>query len=259
MKTLNVQESNWKDMPNQGLPRTKLTIQDHGDIEFDAQGRPFRITTRYGYTRPNPWLNKPVANAEYRVFENSYQQLKKANFLHIFKTDGNGATETAQVEQIEIFNKLVAGKRWNKNQCAPVGFPGGKYDRGHLIGAQFGGGMEAINLVTMPRSVNRHHKAKTAIKNGFHGIADLMERFINLEHSSKGSLGGSGEFTLPNYQRMESVLKHHIKRKNYDVSFLVEVSYSNSFRSHDPICDVLYCKIFGDREKLYGYKIDCRV
>lgn len=135
----------------------------------------------------------------------------------------------------------------------PVGFPGGSFDRGHLLAAQFGAGMEAINLVTMPSSVNRAHKPTTAERLGFSKIAELGTRYRAKEQFLKGTMVDRGEFILPNYREFELVLLEKAKRglhKEFGVSLRIRPSTVKTKT------DVLHAEIWIE-DKRISYVIDC--
>lgn len=151
-------------LPSNGAPGTRRVIKGQGGITFDVNGQPDQVWTRYGHDAPNPWLNKPMPNVTYYVGANLKQLAKGVRLKHIYRIASDGTTASAEAVAIRAYSKALAGERWQKYVCQPVASPGGEFDRGHLIAAEFGVGMESINLVTMPASVNRLHRATTAMR-----------------------------------------------------------------------------------------------
>lgn len=224
-------------------------------FERDVTGRIVSIHTNYGYAHPNKLLGSPRANATYYVRENQNQHELGVRFLHIFRTDARGDVSSVEVPRIDTYPSRVAGKRFKGKACQPKSFPGGRtFDRGHLIACEFGGGMEAINLVTMPAAVNRDLRPSTAEELGCPEIASLAREYIRPGHHSRGTLTQSGEFALPNYRDFERVLKFLIRRGrcvNSQVGVRVRPITVCSRTS------VLYAEIWADGVRIMRYKIDC--
>jgi hypothetical protein len=246
------------ELPTSGRPQSRLAFKGWGVVEFNANGTPHKIWTRYGDAQPNPWLDRPLADATYCVFANTTQHKNGVRLLHRFRTGIQGATERAEaVHVLKFSGKLTKGRRWTS---VPVGYPGAPYDRGHLIACEFGAGMEAINLVTMPSSVNQGHHESTTRRKGFNEIADLSARYSDSTHHSGGTLTGSGEYALPNFREFERHVKIQIARGldgGYEVSMRVVPS---TFLSDGQfVTDILYGEIGANGNALYRYKIDCDI
>jgi hypothetical protein len=246
------------ELPASGRPRSRLAFNGQGVIQFDADGAPHKIWTRYGDAHPNPWLDRPLADATYCVFANTAQRKNGVRLLHRFKTGVQGVTEWAEaVHVLKFSGQLTMGKRW---KSVPVGYPGDPYDRGHLIACEFGAGMEAINLVTMPSPVNQGHRESTARSKGFTEIADLSVRYRDPTHHSGGTLTGSGEFALPNFREFERHVTSQIARglaAGYEVS--MRVIPSTFLSNGQRVTDILYGEIWADGKAMYRYKIDCDI
>lgn len=243
------------EIPLSGAPGSRQSVMGSGVVEFGANGATSKVWTRYGDEAPNPWLNFPLPNVTYVVGANKTQLKNKIRLRHVFKTASDRSTTEAMDLSVRVFNSNSAGfgKRWLKHQCVPVGFPGGSFDRGHLIAAQFGAGMEAINLVTMPCSVNQAHKPETAERLKFSKIAELGERYRDKLQFLKGQMNYRGEFILPNYREFELVLVRLAtqgRRQGLDVSLRVEPSTIKT------VTDVLYAEIWIEDQRI-PYVIDC--
>lgn len=235
-----------------GAPNSRRVFVDRGVVCYSSDGRPREVWTRYGHKRPNPWLNAPLPNVTYYVGANQEQRRKRLKLLHIFRTEYDGSTSVAEVLNLRMFVGADKGKRWSKKQASPKGFPGGDFDRGHLIAAEFGAGMEAINLVSMPASVNRLHRTETARAQGFGAIADLGERYRNHHNYFKGSLTFRGEFILPNYRLFEQVVQSQAQdgiKERYEVSLRVKPATVNG------VTDVLHAELWLD-DNLVRYVLD---
>lgn len=170
------------DPDHTGEPNSRRHFSGQGVVQYGDNSRPCKVWTRYGHERPNPWLNSPLPNATYYVGASRAQRQKQLRLSHIFATTFDGTTSFAEAIGVQLFKGRDKGARWPKEWCMPIGFPGGNYDRGHLIAAEFGAGMETINLVSMPSVVNRSRRPETARKQGFDQIADLGDRYNNDEH-----------------------------------------------------------------------------
>ena len=105
---------------------------------------------------------EPLPNVVYIVGANEAQRRKQVRLTHIYRTAHDRSVLCVEAIGIQYFGPELAGNRWPRNLSQPQGFPGGQFDRGHLLASQFGAGMEVINLVTMPSSVNRAHSEATS-------------------------------------------------------------------------------------------------
>ena len=212
------------------------------------------IETQYGGKNPNPVLMSPEPNTIYRVSPNPEQVSAGITFVHEFETDPSGFVESAWVKGVQFFEAPHAGVRNNTNL---PGKPPGRYDRGHIISAELGAGMESINLLWMPDAVNRRLTPETARRAGHTEIALQMERYLDPENPSGGTLSGTGEFNLPNYRIFEERVKRLSKVGATD-GFEVSVLIKPSTYVHDgtPLTDIFYTEIFADDKALFKYKIE---
>lgn len=244
-------------LPEFGAPCARIIVRGLGVVAYGPQGRAERIWTRYGLTEPNPWLNNPLPNAIYIVGANSAQLNAGVRLRHVYKTKFDGSTECVQAIGVELCKGDMAGRRWNRNQCAPVGFPDGEFDRGHLLACSFGAGMESINLVTMPNSVNQSHRSQTAEANGHREVAALADRFRNADSYTRGTLTTSGEFALPNFRMFENFVTRQVTAcasSGSKVSVTIRpITYDGDSR---PLTDIIYTTVFLDHYPLVRYKID---
>lgn len=245
------------DAPTSGAPGTRQVVKGQGVVEFGRNCRPSKIWTRYGDIAPNLWLNNPLPNVTYVVGANLTQLDRGVRLHHVFQTDPLGITERAVDHCVRVYKSEEAGKRWPRSRCTPAGYPGSPYDRGHLISRQFGAGMEAINLVTMPSSVNQAHRPSTAVARGFEEIALLDQEYLNPYSILRGSLGSGGDFKLPNYRQFEQVVNHFVrqgKKESFDVVLKVEPS------TFGVTTDIIHAKIFLGQEPIpIRFSIDCNV
>lgn len=239
-----------KNAPQTGIPGTRHVVKGRGVVQFDASGELSNVWTRYGETAPNPWLDSPLPRVTYFVGANDSQRYLGVRLCHVFETAHDGSTERAEARFVRAYDSTRAGLRWPRK---PVGVPGGSFDRGHLIAAEFGAGMESINLVNMPSSVNQAHRPTTASTRGFSEIASLGERYRDDHHWSNGTFTPRGEFILPNYRRFELVLRHFARR---ELSAPNEVSMRVRPSTVPPKTDVLYAEIWIG-EKRIPFVIDC--
>lgn len=234
-------------------PNAVLVVPGIALARFGAEGRVEAILTRYGDDAPNNLLVDVHPNITYYALPSRKQFAGKVRFRHVFTTGIKGETLHAYVEGIKKYSGDLKGKRWD---CAPASYPGAPYDRGHIIAAEFGAGMETINLVTMPESTNRGHRAATAEKRGFLNSADLMRRYVDKEHHSGGTLSPSGEFYLPNYRKFENIVTKTIERgdeKTFPVSVCVRpITFGREYA----ITDIIYATIFAGDKPVYRYIID---
>lgn len=232
-----------EEIPATGTPGSRIVRRGRGVVEYGLSGQPVKVWTRYGDAQPNPWLNVPLPNMTYEVGASRTQLRKGLKLRHIFVTTFDGSTERAEAVNLRRFRGSQKGARWNKKKVAPTGFPEGDFDRGHLIAAEFGAGMESINLVSMPLVVNRSRTPATARSRGFASIAELGERYRNDDHPLKGTLTFRGEFILPNYRIFEEVVgkqaKHGLK-SGYEVSLRVSPATVKG------ITDVLHAELWLD-------------
>lgn len=239
-------------IPEEGLPGSRICIRGRGVVEYGANGRPVKVWTRYGHAAPNPWLNAPLPNLTYEVGASLEQRSRGLKLRHIFVTTFDGSTERAEAVDLRRFKGKDKGARWNKEKATPKDFPGGSFDRGHLIAAEFGAAMESINLVSMPLVVNRARTPATAKAQGFTSIAELGERYRNDDHLLKGTLTFRGEFILPNYRIFETVVRKQAEngmKAGYEVSLRVQPSTVNG------VTDVLYAELWLD-DKPIRYVLD---
>lgn len=238
-----------EEIPGEGAPGSRICIRGRGEVEYDASGKPVKAWTRYGDAEPNPWLNVPLPNMTYEVGASLAQRRKGLKLRHIFATTVDGSTECAEAVGLSLFRGSQKGARWDKRKVAPTGFPEGDFDRGHLIAAQFGAGMESINLVSMPLVVNRSHTPATAKARGFASIAELGERYRNDDHPLKGTLTLRGEIILPNYRLFEQFVREQAEqgqKTGYEVSLRVKPATVNG------ITDVLHAELWlGDKPIRY--------
>lgn len=212
------------------------------------------IETQYGGKKPNPVLMSPEPNTTYRVSPNPVQVNAGIRFVHEFKTDTSGFVEFAWIKGVQFFEPPLAGVRHRRK---PPGKPPGSYDRGHIISAELGAGMEFINLLWMPDAVNQRLTPETARRAGHTEIALQMERYLDPESPSGGTLSGTGEFNLPNYRIFEERVKSLSKvgaTKGFEVSVLIKPSTYH----HDgtPLTDIFYTEIFAGDKALFKYKIE---
>ncbi len=241
-----------KTIPKSGEPGSRMLVPGRGVVEFNEEGSPWRAWTRYGDSEPNPWLNTPLPKMTYIVGANQGQLRLGVRLRHMYETSYDSSTDQAMAVNLTRCPGDKAGSRWDKGLVSPPGFPGGDFDRGHLIAAEFGAGMEAINLVSMPSSGNRSHKPETARKRGFVDIADLGERYTNTANYLKGTLALRGEFILPNYRLFEIVTRGQVERgiqHGYDVSLRMRPSTISG------VTDVIYGELWLDNNVI-RYQID---
>jgi len=239
-------------IPEKGTPGSRICRRGRGVVEYGTSGEPVKVWTRYGDAEPNPWLNVPLPNMTYEVGASHAQRLKGLKLRHIFVTTFDGSTERAEAVNLRRFRGSQKGARWDKKKVAPTGFPGGDFDRGHLIAAEFGAGMESINLVSMPLVVNRSRTPATAISRGFALIAELGRRYRNDAYPLKGTLTFRGEFILPNYRKFEQVVGKQAMRglkTGYEVSLRVSPATVNG------ITNVLHAELWLD-DHLIRYVLD---
>lgn len=212
------------------------------------------IETQYGGKKPNPVLMSPEPNTTYRVSPNPVQVNAGIRFVHEFRTDTSGFVESAWVKGVQFFEPPLAGLRHRRKL---PGKPPGRYDRGHIISAELGAGMEFINLLWMPNAVNQRSMPETARGAGHTEIASLMERYLDPENLSGGTLSGTGEFYLPNYRIFEEKVKSWSKvgaANGFEVSVLIKPSTYD--QDGTPLTDIFYAEIFFDDKAVYKYKID---
>ena len=241
-------------LPSHGHPETYISLSPWGWLHFDAIGAPNRVITRYGFSHPNPLLNAPQPNLIYTVRPNTDQWARGVRFTHTFRTTHDSSTDLARVHNLAIYRGRLAGKRWPSSLCAPVNYRGGSYDRGHLIAAHFGAGMERINLVSMPSSTNRSHTAATAQRLGHFVLARLKELFEDRDHYAKGTLTQSGEFALPSYRLFEIKVANCIKGSTDKIWVSIQPSTVQG------VTDIIYAHIgCGSGPAFLKYKIDCDV
>lgn len=243
--------------PPLGPPGTRQIIDGVGLVAFGHDGRLERVWARYGIAAPHPWLNAPLPNLTYVVGANLKQHSAGVRLRHTFRTGPDGSTLVAAAQSVRRYPKPLAGKRWSTKTSSPYGFRSGHFDRGHLIAAEFGAGMESINLVTMPASVNRPHRIATALRYGFAEIAALADRYRDERHPTLGTLTQSGEYALPNYRAFERVVIRQARRAEaagHHLSIRVEPM---TFRTGtDVTTDILYAQILVDGRAVVRYKID---
>ena len=211
------------------------------------------IETQYGGQTPNPLLMSPAPNTTYLVSPNPAQLNAGIKFVHKFVTDAKGFVESAFVDRVQFFTRQQAGVR---HQIALPGRPPGNYDRGHIISAELGAGMEFINLLWMPNAVNRRLSPGAARRYGHSEIADQMERHLEPENFSGGTLSGTDEFYLPNYRIFEEKVKG-LARDGEAKGFKVSVLIKPSTFEFDgaPLTDIIYAEIFADDKAILRYKI----
>ncbi|QJC21947.1 hypothetical protein [Arcanobacterium buesumense] len=134
-----------------------------------------------------------------------------------------------------------------------MGFPDGTYHRGHLLASEFGAGMEAINLITMPAAVNQYLKPQTARGKGFGYIAELAERYMDDDSFLKGTLTQSGEIALPNYRKFEIKIKELVEQGNKSgitVSLRIELTTITN------VTDIIFPTIYFGSSPILRFKID---
>ena len=211
------------------------------------------IATQYGGRTPNPLLMSPEPNTTYLVSPNPAQLNAGIKFVHTFVTDAKGFVESASVDKVQFFKGNLTGVR---HQIALPGRPLGNHDRGHIISAELGAGMEFINLLWMPNAVNRRLSPEVARRYGHSEIADQMDRHLERKSFSGGTLSGTGEFYLPNYRIFEEKVKL-VAGFGEDRDFKVSVLIKPSTFEHDgaPLTDILYTEIFADDKRILRYKI----
>ncbi|GAA1863351.1 hypothetical protein GCM10009751_21500 [Myceligenerans crystallogenes] len=122
-------------------PNTAYEVTDRGTFYTDGSGRVVHVETGYGRTGDlNHDLIEPQPDATYVVGDD-----------HVFRTDGQGRTVEAHATDLG-FGEADRSSSIQQR----IGDQGGDgYDGGHLIGNQFGGGPEDINLVPMLEEINR--------------------------------------------------------------------------------------------------------
>jgi hypothetical protein len=215
------------------------------------------VKTQYGGKALYPKLMSPEPDTTYLVSPNPEQVAAGISFEHVFITDAHSFVESAYVEGVQFFGGGRAGVRHSKDL---PGKPAGNYDRGHIISAEMGAGMENVNLLWMPSAINRNFKPGTAEKHGHPEIAEHMKRHLDVEHHSGGTLSQSGEFYLPNYRIFEGRVKYEARegmRKGYTVSVCVRpATYTSQGR---PLTDILHTEIFLDDKPVYRYKITSEI
>lgn len=125
-------------------PHTKYTVDGRGTFYTDEHGNITRVETNTGADHVNPELVKPHPNATYVV-----------NGEHVYRTDGRGRTTYAEAGRLEL--KKGVRSESIQRRIGQLGEKehGKEYDGGHLLGTQFGGSREDINLVSQLRSVNQ--------------------------------------------------------------------------------------------------------
>lgn len=212
------------------------------------------VETQYGGTTPNPVLMSPDPNTTYRVSPNPAQLNAGIRFVHEFKTGPSGFVVSAWVKGVQFFKAPHAGVRHRRRL---PGRPPGNYDRGHIISAELGAGMEFINLLWMPNAINQWLTPEVARRAGHTEIAAQMERHLEPENVSGGTLSGSGEFYLPNYRIFEEKVKS-LSREGAAKGFKVSVLIKPTTYEHDgtPLTDIFHTEIFADDKALLKYKID---
>lgn len=232
-------------IPNFHKPNSRLLVKGRGVVAYDEVGKPYKVWTRYGDVAPNPWLNQPLPNATYVVGASAVQRKIGRTLRHRFVTRSDGTTDRVEVTRLERFRGKAKGATWRKEKVAPVGFPGGRFDRGHLIAAEFGAGMEAINLVSMPESANRPHKPDTARSRGFDALADLGDRYRKDHLAVKGSLTYRGEIILPNYRHFELAVRNMASdaaKRGLEVGLCIRPT------TVEGVTDILHAELFlGDQ------------
>jgi hypothetical protein len=121
-------------------PNTAYNVEGRGRFYTDENGRVSRVETQTGDKgKLNPELTDPQPNTTYVVGG------------HTYRTDSRGRTTSLRVDNLQLNKGIRSPSIQSK-----IGRKGGTdYDGGHLLGAQFGGAREDINLVPELRSVNR--------------------------------------------------------------------------------------------------------
>ncbi|WP_241249127.1 DNA/RNA non-specific endonuclease [Agrococcus sp. KRD186] len=151
-------------------PNARYEVEGRGVFTTDASGSVVQVEAQYGTKgNLNPDLNSPQPNVTYVVTPNAQNTADGLDFRHTFVTDHAGRVSEVRVEN------LVAGDAPRSPSIQrTVGGTGPEfadaflarhdievpeYDGGHLIGNEFGGGAERINMIAQLRTVNQNYGA----------------------------------------------------------------------------------------------------
>lgn len=103
-------------------------------------------------------------------------------------------------------------------------------------------------------SVNRGHLPQTAARYGFDANAELMLRYRNPKHHSRGTLVGSGRFVVPSYRAFEDVVKRWAVRGGLQ-GFATSLRILPSTIGGQT--DILYATVYVNGRKIIDIDIDC--
>ncbi len=132
-------------------PHTVYRVEGRGDFYTDATGRVTYVETAYGDSALNYDLHRPQPDTTYVVHPQVTDPVPGANHAHVFVTDAEGRTVLAHTDHLAL-----GEARRSESVQSRVGDEGGLgYDGGHMLGTDFGGGGEYVNVKAQLEQVNR--------------------------------------------------------------------------------------------------------
>lgn len=132
-------------------PDTMYRVAKRGDFYTDSTGKVTYVETVYGDRALNYDLHKPQPSTTYVVYPQVTNPVPGGNHAHVFVTDAEGRTVLAHTDHLALGEARRAESV--QSRVGDEGGPG--YDGGHMLGTDFGGGGEYVNVKAQLEQVNR--------------------------------------------------------------------------------------------------------